>query len=261
MSKQDNETNKIEMVAPGHDDSSQKDVDSQNINSERDEEKKLNDLSEDISSDTPSASVLREVARLQLDNKALAKRVVRVWTIVLILVIGIISIFYSMIFYYPKAKYVNTSDNAGICVFDPKNDLDISDEDVMDFAKRAVLNSYSYDYVNYREKINSSANEFYTSNGRKSFFQQLDASNNLDRVRSGNLIQRSNATNSPQLEERDQGYQWWVVQIPMNIEFFSGGEAKPRTTLAYIATVRVQRIPPSKGKKLPLGIDSIYLKN
>lgn len=254
MSKQDDELNKKSVV----DDHTETDFD---LNSESEEERKLNDLSMDISADTPSATVLREVARLQLENRGLSKKVVRVWSIVLILVIGIISIFYCMLVYYPKAKYVNTSDNAAICVFDPKNDLEISDEDVMDFAKRAVLNSYSYDYVNYREKINASANEFYTSDGRKSYFEQLDASNNLDRVKSGNLIQRSNATSSPQLEERDYGYQWWVVQIPMNIEFYSGGEAKPRTTLSFIATVRVMRIPPSKGKKLPLGIDSIYLKN
>lgn len=222
---------------------------------------KLNELATDLSDGSTSTSVLREVARLQVDNTRLSKQVTKAWSVSVILGFGIIGIFVLMMTRFPLTKYLPSGDNSGICSYSPQSDLSISDEDVMDFAKSAILNSYSYDYVNYREKINNSANQYFTSDGRKDYFHQLDASGNLDRIIKGNLIQRSNASLSPQMEERDSDYQWWVVQVPMNIEFYSGGESKPRTTLNYLATVRVLRIPPTKGKKLPLGIDSIYLKN
>jgi len=233
--------------------------DSESTNTNQQENKKLEELAHDISSDNPSASVLREVARLQIDNANLIRKNLKVWSVVIILSISFIAVFSISFLLFPKNRYVNTSDNAAICTINPKDELSISDEDVMDFAKEGVLSSYSYDYVNYRSKINSAANHYFTTDGRKAYFNQLDASNNLERVIKGKLIQRVNTIQSPQVEERSENLDWWIVQVPISIEFFSGGEPKPRTTLTYIASIRVVRIPPSKGKKLPIGIESVIL--
>lgn len=224
-------------------------------------EAKLNELSTDTSTESPSASTLRELARLQLENNALSKKNIRVWSVATILAFGLLIVFYVSMFVFPKTRYVNTSDNTAICSFSPTDGLSISDEDIMDFAKKGILNSYSYDYVNYRDKINDSANAYWTTDGRKVFYTQLDASGNLERVLKGYLIQKTSAIQSPQMEERDKDLTWWIVQIPISIEFYAGGESKPRTTLNYIASVRIVRVPPSKGKKLPVGIDSVNFKS
>lgn len=219
-------------------------------------EKKLEAIAIDVSSVRPGATVLREIARLQLDNSNLIKQNYKIWSIVIGLVLLIAFLFSVFIFIFPKYKYLNTRDNASICTIDVDSSLAIADADIIDFAKSAVINSYSYDYVNYREKINNAANEFYSLDGRKAYFSQLDSSGNLERVLKGRLIQRAMASQVPQLEERDLSLNWWVVQVPVQIEFYSGSESKPRTTLNYKASVRLIRVPPSKGRKLPIAVDS-----
>jgi len=123
------------------------------------------------------------------------------------------------------------------------------------------VNAYSYDYVNYRESLNATAARWFTDNGRKAFLRSLDDSGNLERVLKGRLTLRAMATRVPQLEEEGRhGLQrYWIVQVPIAIEFYSGGHQQPRTRQDFLAAVTIVQTPASATNLKGIAVDSISL--
>ena len=164
------------------------------------DEAKLDQLANDMSPGE-GAAVLREVARLQQENKALKGRNLRVWTAVGVLSATFFVTVSAGIAWYPKYRYIPTTDNRAICEVSTESDPRVTPATLADYAKDAVVNAYSYDYVNYREALNATAAKWFTDDGRKAFLRSLDESGNLERVLKGRLILRAMATKVPQLEE------------------------------------------------------------
>lgn len=223
-------------------------------------EAKLEELANDTSSGE-GAAVLREVARLQQDNKILKSRNIRVWSAV-----GILSgLFFVTIgagvAWYPKYRYIPTTDNTAICEVSTESDPRVSPATLTDFAKDAVVNAYSYDYINYRENLNAVGAKWFTDAGRKAFLASLDDSGNLERVIKGRLILRSMSTKVPQLEEdgRKGLQRYWLIQVPIAIEFYSGGDQSPKSRQDFLAAVTIIQTPASATNLKGIAVDSISL--
>lgn len=224
------------------------------------DEARLDQLANDMSPGE-GAAVLREVARLQQENKALKGRNLRVWTAVSLLS-GLLFVTVSAgVAWYPKHRYIPTTDNRAICEVSTESDPRVTPATLADYAKDAVVNAYSYDYVNYREALNATAAKWFTDDGRKAFLRSLDDSGNLERVLKGRLILRAMATKVPQLEEEGRrGLQrYWVVQVPVAIEFYSGGDGQPRTRQDFLAGVTIVQTPASATNLKGIAVDSISL--
>jgi intracellular multiplication protein IcmL len=223
-------------------------------------EAKLDQLANDMSMGEGPA-VLREVARLQQENKVLKGRNLRVWTTVSILGATLFVTISAGIAWYPKYRYIPTMDNHAICEVSTESDPRVTPATLVDYAKDSVVNAYSYDYVNYRESLNTTASKWFTDNGRKAFLQSLDESGNLERVIKGRLILRAMVTKVPQLEEEGhRGLQrYWVVQVPIAIEFYSGGDQQPRTRQDFLAGVTIVQTPASATNIKGIAVDSISL--
>lgn len=234
---------------------------SESMTSEDAEHSKLQQLAEDSSSGEAPA-VLREVARLQIENSHLKKRNLRIWLTNGMLIIGLVVTVSGVLYGYPKYRYIATADNQAICQVTTQSTPRVSAADVTNFAKDAVLNSYSYDYVNYRPLINEAAARWYTQAGRRAFMVGLDASGNLERVIKGRLILRSMATQTPQLEEISPAIgtpQEWTVVVPIAIEFFQGGSETPLSRQEFRANVKVVRTQASANNLRGILVDSIVL--
>lgn len=224
------------------------------------EEAKLEELVNDMS-EGEGAAVLREVARLQQENKTLKGRNLRVWTTVAVLSVTFLGTLSAGIAWYPKYRYIPTADNRAICEVTTEADPRVTPATLADYAKDAVVNAYSYDYINYRESLNATAAKWFTENGRKAFLRSLDESGNLERVLKGRLILRAMATKVPQLEEEGRrGLQrYWVVQVPIAIEFYSGGDQQPRTRQDFLAAVTIVQTPASATNLKGIAVDSVTL--
>jgi len=224
------------------------------------DEAKLDQLASDM---TPGEgpAVLREVARLHQENKALKARILRVWTAVGFLSATFFVTISAWIAWFPKYRYIPTTDNQAVCEVSTESEPRVTPATLVEFAKDAVLNAYSYDYVNYRETLNQVAAKWFTSEGRKAFMRSLDESGNLERVIKGRLILRAMATHVPQLEEEGRrGFQrYWVVQVPIAIEFYSGNEQQPKTRQDFLAGVTIVQTPPSATNPKGIAVDSITL--
>jgi len=221
---------------------------------------KLEELTNDTSPGEYPA-VLREVARLQQENKVLKKRNVRVWTAVSVLAAAFVIVLSAGIAWYPKYRYIPTLDNQAVCEVSVEDNPRVTPATLTDYAKQAVINAYSYDYINYREVLNEVAARWFTDAGRKSFFRSLDESGNLERVLKGRLILRSMAIRTPQLEEEGRRgfHKYWVVMVPIAIEFFAGGDQQPRSRQEFLASVTVIQTPASATNLKGIAVDSIAL--
>lgn len=208
------------------------------------------------------AAVIREVARLQQDTRHLKRQNLRVWMVAGILAIALIIITCAALWWFPKYRYIATIDNAAVCDVQTQRDSIITPATLEDYAREASINSYSYDYINYRSIIGDVTNRFYSERGRKAFMKSLDESGNLERVVKGLLIMKAFATNSPQLEsEGKEGVnRFWIVKVPMAIEFYTGGAAIPTSSQDFIAEVKVMQEQASKLNPKGIAIDSIVLK-
>lgn len=208
------------------------------------------------------AAVIREVTGLRLDNKRLKRQNLRIWSAFggVVLVAGIsIGAFFV---WFPKYRYVATTDNKAVCDVATQADAPVRPATLEDFAKEAAINSYTYDYVNYRSIINDATNTYFNERGRKAFLKSLDDSGNLERVVKGRLIMKTFATNSPQLENegREGKARYWIVHVPMAIEFYVGGNQTPSNTQDFRAEVKVMQEQASAVNPKGLAVDSIVLK-
>ncbi len=225
------------------------------------DEKQLEQFAADPS-EGESASVLREVSRLQLENMHLKRRNLRVWGANVVLGIGCVITLAGVLYAYPKYRWIPTTDNRAVCEVTPESDPRVSVADVTNFAKDAVLNSYSYDYVNYRSSINQAAERWYTEEGRRAYMEGLENSGNLRRVIRGRLILRSMATLTPQLEEINPASgipQSWTVVVPIAVEFYEGGVEKPLSRQEFRASVKVVRITASSANQKGIAVDTVVL--
>jgi len=224
-------------------------------------EQKLLELASDMS-EGASAAVLRETARLQLENLDLKRRNLRAWGAVVGLsgVLGFTIM--AGVFWFPKYHWIPTTNNHAICEVSTEDSPRVSPATVADYAKDAVINSYSYDYINYRANLNAAGSKWYTDEGRRAFLKTLDDSGNLERVIKGRMILRSMTTQSPQLEETGTypgGQRYWLVQVPIGIEFYVGGDLQPKTRQDFLAAVTIVEVPASATNIKGIAVDSLQL--
>ena len=125
----------------------------------------------------------------------------------------------------------------------------------------AVIDAYTYDYINYRKSLNETAAKWFTEQGQKNFMRSLDTSGNLDQVIKDRLILYTMATKVPQLEESGRiGTQhYWVVIVPIVIEFYAGGASDPRTRQHFLANVTIVQTPASATNLKGIAVNSISL--
>lgn len=225
------------------------------------DEQKLLELALD---ETPgeAAATVREVKRLQLECLDLKRRNKRVWGQLLALTCVFGVTVAAVVFWYPKYRWIPTTDNHAICEVSTESNPRVTSATLAEYAKDAVVNSYSYDYVNYRSNLNAAGARWYTDEGRKAFLKTLDDSGNLERVLKGRMILRAMATQVAQVEESGAlatGQNYWLVQVPIAIEFYVGGDQQARSRQDFLAAVTIVQIPASATNTKGIAVDSVQL--
>lgn len=225
------------------------------------EEAKFEEIIAD-QTDGSHAAVMREIARLQQNNRHLKRQNLRIWGVVAILSTGLIIGMGAAYWWFPKYRYIPTTDNKAICEVGTQLNNITTPATLEDFAKDAAINAYSYDYVNYRSIINDATNRYFTERGRKAFMRSLDDSGNLERVIKGRLTMKAFVTTAPQLESegKEGDRRFWIVHVPMAIEFYVGGSPAPTNTQDFLAEVKVIQDQASALNPKGINVDSIILK-
>lgn len=162
--------------------------------------------------------------------------------IVIIFSIAVIAILGSLFAVYPKYRVVQTIDNSKICEVPVKDNPLLSDSAVSDFAKKAVLAVYSFDYTNSAQQVNDATSRYFTPEGKNDFIQALKNSGSYDYVVNNNLIMRTTSLSDAQIDEKGVGQltgkKYWVVRMPIRVNFYTGGR-DPADTKTYMVELRL----------------------
>lgn len=206
-------------------------------------------------------AVLREVARLHQELRVLRTRNLRIWLLVTVMGVSFASVAAAAIYLFPKYRYIPTRDNRALCEVSSDAHVRITAAALAEFAKDTAIEAYTYDYVNYRTAINEVAMRRFTDSGRKQYLASLQESGNLERVIKGRLVLRAMATRTAQIEEEGRRgmRRFWVVRVPIAVEFYSGGEANPRSRQDFLAQVTILESEASASNLRGIAVDSLVL--
>lgn len=207
-----------------------------------------------------SQSVLREVTHLKEEvvTKTANLKLSLLVNVGLILLLALaIAAFINL----PKTKYIATKDNTAICEVYPSDNPNLTDATIREFGKDAILNLYTFDYVNYEEQINTTLERNFTPIGRQATIQAMGKAGILTYVQDNALTFKSSAQNAARIEEKSvnsDGKDFWIVRFPMVLDIYSGS-LKPIDTQRHMVTVRVVADTASSSNPNGLGISSVTL--
>jgi hypothetical protein len=122
--------------------------------------------------------------------------------------------------------------------------LDPSTALIAYWAKQAVIDSYNYDYINYKLALQNSR-DYYTGAGHAKFINDLIKSNNLQSIVKYKHVVSVKPIGIPEVTEIApiQGHFAWQVIVPFDITFDNGVDVKiEEKWQAYLIVVRVDTL-------------------
>lgn len=174
------------------------------------------------------------------------------------LVIGfLISLFVNvlmglMLFYVlshpPMPKYFATSIDGRITPLSALNEPNQADSAVLQWANQAAIAAFTYNFVNYRQELQSSSG-FFTAEGWQQFLSALEQSNNLDAVKAKKLIVSAVATRAPIILQKGllNGRWSWRVQMPLLVTYQSASEFSQQNNVVTMLITRVSTLNSPRG--------------
>lgn len=139
---------------------------------------------------------------------------------VLLLTMGY-SIYY-LFSHRPQPVYFATNVQGGIIPLHKLSSAVLTTDYVLSWAARGASDTFTLNYVQYREQIEQAVDTYFTSEGGKQFQNQLMQSNNLQAVIQGKYIITAQPGAAPQLLWQGvvpsgtyQGRYGWQIDLPM----------------------------------------------
>lgn len=148
----------------------------------------------------------------------------------------------------PAPRYFATSINGRITPLFPLNEPNQSDSAVLQWANQAAIASFTYNFVNYRDELQSSSG-FFTATGWDQFLNALQQSNNLDAVKAKKLIVSAVATRAPIILQKGvlNGSYSWRVQMPILVTYQSASEFTQQNNVVTMLITRVSTLNSPRG--------------
>lgn len=170
------------------------------------------------------------------------------------LVIGSI-LFFSFI--HPmEPTYFFTTVKGHIEKLNPLDEPNTSDSVVRQWANIAVVDTFTYDFVNY-EKSLQLVSQYFTDKGWYTYLRSLNDSNNLPTVIRKKLVVSAVAIKPPSILKKGMvnGVYSWRIQIPMLVTYQSASEFMQQNLLVNLLVARISTLENSKG----LGIEQFVV--
>lgn len=196
------------------------------------------------------------------ENKATQKSYTRHFLVVIVFLLAAIALLtWAAFFHFPQAVFIPTQNAAAMCQVAPLNTPRIDQAEVEDFAERAVVSIYTYNYLTYRQNVMDAADKFFTPAFHDGFINLFSSSQTLQTVIDKRFIVTATGTaNSPPVIRRAglrKGAYAWDVEVPVTVYYTSGHEQHEDR---MIATVTVTQDEPNVRNPRGIGVDNIDLR-
>jgi intracellular multiplication protein IcmL len=143
----------------------------------------------------------------------------------------------------PEPRYFATTADGRLFEMAPLDQPNLSHDALFDWASRAAVKPYVFDFKNYREQIQAASKNF-TSTGWKDYLDAMQQSNLLQLVTSKQLVVSATPASSPILvnEGTVAGKYAWKVQVPIVVTY-SGGSDRTSQNQNLMVTMVIIRVP------------------
>ncbi len=141
----------------------------------------------------------------------------------------------------PSPEYFATTQSGSLIRLQPLSVPVVSASALLEWATRAAVAAYSYNFVDYRKQLQE-ASEYFTPSGWKNFEQALTASRNLQTVMASKLVATAVATGAPVIEDQMVlfGRYTWRISLPILVKYDSANRS---FTQSLVIRMIVQRVP------------------
>ena len=148
----------------------------------------------------------------------------------------------------PAPKYFATSVDGRIIPLIGLNEPNMPTSALLLWANQAATAAFTYDFVNYRQALQS-ASEYFTPDGWRDFLNALTSSNNLNAVIVKKLVVSSTATGAPVVLQQGllNGVYAWRVQMPMVITYQSASQVAQQNAIVTMLVTRISTLNSAKG--------------
>ena len=176
------------------------------------------------------------------------RRVVTCLLLCFVLILFLVGIIFYMITHVPTPKYFATTADGRIEQLVPLDRPNQSDATIVQWANEAAVAAYSFNFVDYRERLQE-ASEYFTPTGWRSYLAQLAQSNNLSAIKSRKMIMHSVATGAPVILQQGiiDGQYSWQVQMPMLVVLETASQKVQQPLTITMMITRVSTLENPKG--------------
>ena len=176
------------------------------------------------------------------------RRLVTALLLLLIMIIFLVGIVYYQISHRPEPRYFATTVDGRIMQLFPLSDPMLSPSELLQWAHRAAVSAYTYNFVDYRDSMQQLQNKF-TMDGWKSYESALQTSRALDMVIAKKLVVSAVATGTPVIIDRAviDGRYSWKIQIPLLVTYQSPNEKTNQPVMVVMIISRVPTVDMPKG--------------
>jgi intracellular multiplication protein IcmL len=153
-----------------------------------------------------------------------------------------------LVIYPPAPRYFAVSEGGTLVPMVPMKEPNLSDAALLQWATQAVVRTFSYNYVNYREALQSLRDDF-TPAGWKDFVTAFNRADNLQAVIQKKLVVSAVPTGVPVIVEQGirQGGYAWRVQFPLLVTYESASERSPQAFVVDVLIIRLSTLQSPQG--------------
>ncbi|KPJ67706.1 MAG: type IV secretion protein DotI [Coxiella sp. DG_40] len=186
-----------------------------------------------------AAEIIRLRNEFYRDNY---RRVMLALLIMIVVNVALVGVVYYQLTHRPTPQYFAITSDGKIMKLQPLNQPVIAPSVLLQWANRAAVAAYSYNFVNYRDALQDLQNKF-TPDGWKNFEKALQASKMLETIIAKKLVVSAVATGAPVILDQGVvgGYYVWKVNMPLLVTYESPSEL---TQHPMVVTMIVSRVSP-----------------
>jgi len=157
-----------------------------------------------------------------------------------------------------QPKYFATNDAGQIIPIVALSEPNLSSSAIIQFASDAARNAYSFNFSNYKDRLNAVGAKYFTPRGFDDFVNAVNESGNLEAVKKKRLIVRTITTGIPSIGKRGvlNGIYTWYVEVPVKIMYKGSASEYGQDKIIAMTIQRRSALKSSKG----LGVVQFLVK-
>ena len=161
--------------------------------------------------------------------------------VIVLLLMAIIGLSLTM---KPRSVYFATTSDGRIINIVPLNEPYLTSAQVIAWTTTAAQNVMRFGYHDYRDRLQQSQSNYFTSTGWTSFNQALKEANFIDAIQARKLVVTMEVNGAPEIRNTvvRNGVYTWYVQFPVTIKFDGDQPPQSINTVLHLQIVRVSTL-------------------